>query len=77
MELARGTESEKQGQLERLKQFQRRHQDAAEPALEAVKDAALRGENVLYPLMAAARVCSLGQLTRAFFEVGGKYRRGM
>ena len=77
IELARGTESEKQGQLERLKQFQRRHQDAAESALEAVKDAALRGENVFYPLMDAARVCSLGQLTQAFFEVGGKYRRGM
>jgi methylmalonyl-CoA mutase len=77
IELARGTESEKQGQLERLKQFQRQHQDAAESALEAVKDVALRGENVFYPLMDAARVCSLGQLTQAFFEVGGKYRRGM
>ena len=77
MELARGTESEKQGQLERLEQFQRAYQDAAELALDAVKEAALHGENVFYPLMDAARVCSLGQLTQAFFEVGGKYRRGM
>ena len=77
MELARGTEPEKQGQLERLKQFQHQHRDAAAPALDAVKEAALHGQNVFYPLMDAARVCSLGQLTQAFFEVGGKYRRGM
>ena len=77
VELARGTEPEKQGQLERLKQFQHQHRDAAEPALDAVKEAALHGQNVFYPLMDAARVCSLGQLTQAFFEVGGKYRRGM
>jgi methylmalonyl-CoA mutase len=77
VELARGTESEKQGQLERLRQFQHRHRDAAEPAIDAVKEAALHGQNVFYPLMDAARVCSLGQLTQAFFEVGGKYRRGM
>jgi len=77
VELARGTESEKQGQLERLKAFQSRHEDAADTAIEAVKEAALGGHNVFYPLMEAARVCSLGQLTQAFFEVGGKYRRGM
>jgi len=77
VELARGTESEKQGQLDRLNAFQSRHQDDAETAIEAVKAAALSGGNVFYPLMDAARVCSLGQLTQAFFEVGGKYRRGM
>ena len=77
VELARGTEGEKQGQLERLKAFQSRHKGAADKAIEAVKEAALGGHNVFYPLMEAARVCSLGQLTQAFFEVGGKYRRGM
>ena len=77
VELARGTESEKQGQLERLKAFQSRHAGGADTAIEAVKEAALGGHNVFYPLMEAARVCSLGQLTQAFFEVGGKYRRGM
>ena len=77
VELARGTEGEKQGQLERLKAFQSRHKGAADKAIETVKEAALGGHNVFYPLMEAARVCSLGQLTQAFFEVGGKYRRGM
>jgi methylmalonyl-CoA mutase len=28
-------------------------------------------------LMDAARVCTLGQITEAFFEVGGQYRRNM
>ena len=77
VELARGTEAEKRGQLERLRAFQSRHEGAADKAIEAVKEAALGGHNVFYSLMEAARVCSLGQLTQAFFEVGGKYRRGM
>ncbi|NDG44035.1 MAG: methylmalonyl-CoA mutase, partial [Gammaproteobacteria bacterium] len=77
VELARGTEAEKQGQLERLRAFHTLHEQTAQAAIETVKRAALLGENVFYPLMEAARVCSLGQLTQAFFEVGGKYRRGM
>jgi len=60
-----------------LGDFQKRNAPAAAAALDAVKTAALNGENAFYPLMNAARVCSLGQLTQAFFEVGGKYRRGM
>ena len=77
VELARGTEAEKQSQIERLGAFLHRHQDAAEPALIAVQSAALGGDNVFAALMDAARCCSLGQITEALFEVGGKYRRGM
>ena len=77
VELVRGTESEKQGQLQRLADFKCRHESQAGTALAAVKGAALRGENVFYPLMDAARCCSLGQLTETLFQVGGKYRRGM
>ena len=75
--LARGTELEKQRQLKRLAAFHEHNEQASRVAGCALKDAALRGKNVFYPLMDAARVCSLGQLTQAFFEVGGKYRRGM
>lgn len=75
--LARGTELEKQRQLKRLAAFHEHNEQASRVAVCAIKDAALTGENVFYPLMDAARVCSLGQLTQAFFEVGGKYRRGM
>ena len=75
--LARGTELEKQRQLKRLVAFHEHNEQTSRVAVCAIKDAALTGKNVFYPLMDAARVCSLGQLTQAFFEVGGKYRRGM
>ncbi|SFQ08414.1 methylmalonyl-CoA mutase [Amycolatopsis arida] len=77
VELARATEREKQSQLERLADFQRRHAADAQHALKALREAATRGENVFDVLMDAARVCSLGQITEAFFEVGGQYRRNV
>ena len=42
-----------------------------------LQEVATSGGNVFDELMKAARVCSLGQLTDAFFEVGGQYRRNM
>ena len=76
-ELARGTESEKQSQLRRLAEFHARHAGSSVKALEAVQRAVLEDQNVFAELMHAARVCSLGQITDALFEVGGKYRRNM
>ncbi|WP_375476412.1 fused isobutyryl-CoA mutase/GTPase IcmF [uncultured Jatrophihabitans sp.] len=75
--LARGTEDEKQSQLRRLADFQDRHRDDAQLALTRLRDAVMAGENVFAELMDAARVCSLGQITDAFFEVGGQYRRNV
>ena len=75
VELARGTEQEKQSQLRRLAEFHARHRKAAAPALERLKSVAAGGGNTFEALMAAVRVCSLGQITDAFFEVGGQYRR--
>ncbi|WP_030321743.1 fused isobutyryl-CoA mutase/GTPase IcmF [Streptomyces sp. NRRL B-3229] len=77
VELARATEEEKQSQLERVRDFHGRHHDEAQAALDALKDAAVRGENVFAVLMDATRVCSLQQITEAFFEVGGQYRRNV
>ncbi|WP_199431826.1 fused isobutyryl-CoA mutase/GTPase IcmF [Qaidamihabitans albus] len=77
VELARATEDEKRSQLKRLADFQRRHHDEAQAALRALREAATRGDNVFAVLMDAARVCSLGQITEAFFEVGGQYRRNV
>jgi methylmalonyl-CoA mutase len=77
VELARATEEEKQSQLERVRDFQARHHEEARTALDALKDAAVRGENVFAVLMDATRVCSLQQITEAFFEVGGQYRRNV
>jgi isobutyryl-CoA mutase len=77
VELARATEAEKQSQLDRVRAFKAAHTEDAEVALERLKHAALAGDNVFAVLMAAARVCSLQQVTEAFFEVGGQYRRNV
>jgi len=77
IELARSTDEEKQSQLRRLEDFHRRNADAAPAALAALRQAAIDNENVFARLMDAVRVCSLGQITTALFEVGGQYRRNM
>ena len=77
IELARATENEKQSQLERVRDYQSSHRDPAHAALAALKDAAVSGDNVFAVLMETARVCSLQQITDAFFEVGGQYRRNV
>jgi methylmalonyl-CoA mutase len=77
IELARATEAEKRSQLDRLADFQGRHRDDAQTAIRRLQDVATGGGNVFDELMRAARVCSLGELTDAFFEVGGQYRRSM
>jgi len=76
-ELARATEAEKESQLARLQAFHDAHRGEAADAVARLKQAALQGENVFAVLMDAARVCSLQQITDAFFEVGGQYRRNV
>jgi isobutyryl-CoA mutase len=75
--LARATEEEKKSQLERVRDFQKRHADEAHAALSGLKETARSGGNLFAALMDAARVCSLQQVTEAFFEVGGQYRRNV
>ena len=77
LELARSSEQQKQGQLRRLRAFHARHADAAPAMLQRLRDAVMAGENVFDVLMDAVRVCSLGQISNALFEVGGQYRRNM
>jgi methylmalonyl-CoA mutase len=77
LELIRSTEEEKQSQLRRLREFQQRHAAEAPAMLERLRQAVIRDENVFEVLMDAVRVCSLGQITHALFEVGGQYRRSM
>ncbi|GAA2905619.1 methylmalonyl-CoA mutase family protein [Streptosporangium fragile] len=77
LELARGTEEEKQSQLRRLGEFHRAHADRAPAALARLRRAAMSDENAFEALMDAARVCSLGQITDALFEIGGQYRRNV
>ena len=77
LELARATEEEKRSQVQRLAAFHEAHRDEAEAALARLKDVASSGGNTFDSLMEAVRVCSLGQITSAFFEVGGQYRRNV
>jgi methylmalonyl-CoA mutase len=75
--LTRASVDEKQVQISRLRRFQAEHADAAPAALAALRAVALAGGNIFEQLMDTARVCSLGQISRALFEVGGEYRRSM
>jgi isobutyryl-CoA mutase len=77
VELARATEQEKKSQLDRVRSFTENNREAAHEALAALKETARSGGNVFAVLMDAARVCSLQQITEAFFEVGGQYRRNV
>jgi len=77
LELIRSTDEEKKSQLKRLRSFQKQNEKAAPEMLERLKQSVMRNENVFAVLMDAVRVCSLGQITHALFEVGGQYRRSM
>ncbi|MGN6751522.1 MAG: fused isobutyryl-CoA mutase/GTPase IcmF [Intrasporangium sp.] len=77
IELARATEQEKESQLARVRAYQKEHEAEAAQALEELRKVAIEGGNVFDVLMDAARVCSLQQITEAFFEVGGQYRRNV
>ena len=77
VELQRSTEEEKQSQLKRLEDFQKRNAKQAPKMLQRLQRAVIDNNNVFEVLMDAVRVCSLGQITNALFEVGGQYRRNM
>jgi len=77
LELIRSSEDEKQSQLRRLREFQRRNAAEAPAMLARLRQAVIEDQNVFEVLMDAVRVCSLGQITHALFEVGGQYRRSM
>jgi methylmalonyl-CoA mutase len=77
LELARASDEEKDEQLARLKSFHERHAEKAPEALKNLQKTALAGGNLFEELMQTVRSCSLGQITTALYEVGGKYRRNM
>jgi len=77
LELARSTDDEKQSQLKRLADFHNLHVNDSPAMLKRLQKAVIANKNVFEVLMDAVRVCSLGQITSALFEVGGQYRRNM
>lgn len=76
-EVIRATEEEKEFQIQTLKNLHKAYEDKAENALSKVQEAAINNRNMFEELMEATKVCSLGQITKALFEVGGQYRRNM
>jgi methylmalonyl-CoA mutase len=77
VELRRSDDAEKRQQLERLRDFQRRHAAERPVALAELQRVALEGGNTFDALMRAVRHCSLGEITDALYEVGGRYRRNV
>ncbi|HXY95369.1 MAG TPA: methylmalonyl-CoA mutase family protein [Steroidobacteraceae bacterium] len=76
-ELIRSTEEEKQAQVAAVRAFQARNAGRSPAALAALQQVAAGGGNVFAELMESVKVCSLGQISRALYQVGGQYRRNM
>ncbi len=76
-EVIRSTEEEKQQQIASLENFQKCNAEQTTEWLQRLQKAAINQQNLFGVMMEAVKYCSLGQITNALFEVGGKYRRNM
>ena len=76
-EVIRATEEEKKYQIKMLDNLLQSNPDKVNEHLNTLQQAAIQNENLFEHLMEATKVCSLGQITAALFEVGGQYRRNM
>src|SRR6056297_2844512 len=76
-EVIRAATEEKENQIKTLENLHEAKKELEHETLEKVKTAAIHNENIFEVLMEATKVCSLGQITTALFEVGGQYRRNM
>ncbi len=76
-EVIRATEEEKQYQIVMLDNLHKANADKVSEQLNVIQEAAINNQNIFEKLMDATKVCSLGQITSALFEVGGQYRRNM
>jgi isobutyryl-CoA mutase len=76
-EVIRATTEEKEYQISMLKNLHASREEQSKVVLSRLQETAVRNGNVFVELMEAVKVCSLGQITEALFEVGGQYRRNM
>lgn len=77
IDLIRSTKEEKEQQIESLNAFWKRNEEEAEQAINDLKKVARNNGNIFEELMETVKVASLGQISNALYEVGGKYRRNM
>ena len=75
-EVIRATEEEKELQIKTLRHLHQ-NQEEVRKTLDSLQKSAIQNGNIFEDLMEAAKICSLGQITRALYEVGGQYRRNM
>ena len=76
-EVIRATEKEKKYQISMLEELQKGNKEKSSVQIQKLQQAAIQNKNVFTLLMEASKVCSLGEITNALFEVGGQYRRNM
>lgn len=77
MEIARASKGEKDLQIENLQTFWACHQNEVDEAIHKLQTVAVTGGNIFEELMETVKVASLGQITKALYEVGGQFRRNM
>lgn len=76
-EVIRATSEEKEYQIQMLRNLHAFQGAEAARLLDQVQQASIQNQNIFEVLMEACKTCSLGQITKALFEVGGQYRRNM
>jgi len=76
-EVIRSTETEKEAQIDTLRQLHAAHANKATEQLYLLQQQAISNGNLFEVLMEAGKYCSLGQISRALYQVGGQYRRSM
>ena len=76
-EVIRATEEEKQFQIQTKELLNKANPSKVKAQIAILQAAAVQNENLFDKIMEATKVCSLGQITTALFEVGGQYRRNM
>lgn len=76
-EVIRATEEEKQAQIATLESLHSGSEEKSKALLADLQQKAIQNENIFEALMEVCKICSLGQITNALFQVGGQYRRNM
>jgi methylmalonyl-CoA mutase len=76
-EVIRSTKEEKEQQITALEAFKQRHGAKTDEMLRRLQEAAVKNRNIFEELMETVKYCSLGQITNALYNIGGKYRRNM
>ena len=75
--ITRASDEEKKSRIDDLEKFKKLHEDESAMYLERLRKVCLTGGNIFEELLNTVEHCSMGQITKVLYEVGGKYRRGM